>query len=393
VIAKVKINFDMQITYFFRVIERSIKLSIVRLTLLSLSLFSLSFSLLSQAKEINLNDVQMIGSHNSYKKPLNPQMKILIAEQDAKKAAQINYSHPDLIKQLALGLRHFEIDIVKDPEGGKFAYPEGEKLTQQTILTSAERAKLNLPGFKVIHIPDLDFKSHCVLFQKCLDELLQFSKEQPNHLPIVILMNLKESSTKIANATPVLSFDTEDYDELDKVLLTTFGDKLITPNEIKGQYSSLEQAVLTKGWPSINEARGHFLFILDGKPHQLEKYRKGHQSLKDRALFGSYPAGEPEAALMIRNNPAKSFEEIKQLVAKGYLVRTRADSGAGSMSKMTDVKLQTERAFYSGAQIISTDFYPGAPQVLSYDFFVGFNQGKLYRCNHKVRKEKCELGD
>jgi hypothetical protein len=387
-LAKVRINFEMMITCFFSVMKRSVKLIIIHLTSLSIT-----FSLLSQAEEFKLNDIQMIGSHNSYKKSLNTEILALIAKQDAKKAAQINYSHPSLIKQLTIGLRHLEIDIVKDPEGGKFAYPVGEKLTQQVILTSAEREELNLPGFKVLHIPDVDFSSHCVLFQKCLDQLIQFSNEHPNHLPIVILMNLKESRTKLVDATPVLPFTAEDYDELDNVLLTAFKDKLITPNEIKGQYTTLEQAVLENGWPPIDKTRGRFLFILDGKSHQLNTYRNDHLSLKDRALFASYPEGEPEAALMIRNNPVTSLEEIKRLVDKGYLVRTRADSGAGSMSKTADVKLRTEQAFESGAQIISTDFYLGAPQVLPYDFVVGFKHGMLYRCNHKVRKEKCELAD
>lgn len=384
---KVKISFDIKLTYFISMIKRSIKLSTVSLILLSL------FSLCIQAKEISLNDIQMIGSHNSYKKPLNPKIYHLIAKHDANKAAQINYSHPTLVKQLQLGLRHFEIDIVKDKSGGKFSYPKGETLTQQTILTPAERKQLDKPGFKVMHIPDLDFGSHCILFQSCLAQLVKFSKQQPDHLPIVILMNLKESSTKLVNATQVLPFLSEDYAELDTVLLSTFGEKLITPDEIRGKYTNLEQAVLNEGWPLLKETRGRFLFILDGKPHQLEAYRNKHKSLKGRAMFGSYSEGEPEAALMIRNDPVKSLEEIKQLVNKGYLVRTRADGGAGSNSKTTDVKLRTEQAFASGAQIISTDFYSGAPQVLPSNYVVGFKQGMLYRCNQKVRKGECKLGN
>jgi hypothetical protein len=204
-------------------------------------------------------------------------------------------------------------------------------------------------------------------------------------------MNLKESNTKLINGAQVLAFDTQDYRDLDKVLLSTFGDKLITPDEIRGQHVSLEQAVLNKGWPTISDARGHFLFILDGKAHQLSAYRSGHKSLEGRAMFGSYAEGEAEAAFMIRNDPVKYAAQIKQLVKKGYLVRTRADSGAGSGSQTADVKLRTEQAFASGAQIISTDFYPGAPQVLPSDYFVSFKQGMLYRCNQRVGKLPCEL--
>jgi hypothetical protein len=345
----------------------------------------------SQTEEIKLNDIQIIGSHNSYKRPLHPKILELIAKHDSKVAAHINYSHPSITNQLQLGLRHLEIDIVKDPDGGKFSHPKAEELTRQTILTAAERTELKTPGFKVMHIPDLDFSSHCILFQSCLDELVAFSNEQPNHLPLVVLMNLKESSSKLIDGTQLLAFNADDYADLDKVLLTTFGEKLITPNSVRGQYASLEQAVLNKGWPSLNDSRGRFLFILDGKSPQLDIYRSGHPSLSGRAMFASYPEGQPEAALMIRNNPLKNLEQIISLVEKGYLVRTRADGGAGSDTKTANVKLRAEKAFASGAQIISTDFYPGAPQELPSDYVVSFKQGMLYRCNQKVRKTPCKL--
>jgi hypothetical protein len=388
---KVKISFDIKLTYFINMVKQTIRLSTVSLIVFNF-LISLFFSSI-QAKEISLNEIQMIGSHNSYKQALNPKVLALITKENAKKAAQINYSHPSLVKQLQLGLRHFEIDIVKDKFGGKFSYPKAEALIKQTILTPEERKQLDKPGFKVMHIPDLDFSSHCILFKSCLEQLNGFTKQNPEHLPIIILMNIKESSTSLIDGAQVDAFSHEDYLELDNVLLSTFGDKLITPDEIRGEYTSLEKAVLNKGWPSLEETRGRFLFILDGKHHQLEAYRHNHKSLKDRVMFGSYPEGEPEAALMIRNNPIKSAVHIKELVEKGYMVRTRADSGAGTNSKTTDVKLRTEQAFASGAQIISTDFYLGAPQSLPSGFVVSFKQGMLYRCNRRVGEEECELGN
>ena len=346
-----------------------------------------------EPEELSLNNLQIIGSHNSYKRALNPEILTLVAKTNAKKVAQINYSHPSLNKQLQLGLRHFEIDIVKDPTGGRFSFPEGERITQQTIITSKERELLGKPGFKVMHLPDIDFSSHCILFQGCLDELIAFSKKEPDHLPIVVLMNLKESGTKLPNATEVLPFEASDYVQLDEVLLKTFGKKLITPSEIKGKYTTLEQAVLNKGWPTLHDSRGRFLFVLDGKPAQLEMYRNGYESLQGRSMFASYEEGQAEAALMIRNNPVKKIDDIKQLVNKGYLVRTRADSGAGTLSKTKDVKFRTEHAIKSGAQIISTDFYLGAPQSLPSGFVVSFKQGMLYRCNQKVGEALCKLGN
>lgn len=344
-----------------------------------------------EASSIKLNDIQMIGSHNSYKRALHPKIHQLIAQHDSRAAARINYSHPSLPEQLQLGLRHFEIDIVKDPAGGKFTDPLAETLTQQQVLTNQEKALLKQPGFKVMHIPDVDFSSHCILFQTCLDELVTYSNQHPTHLPIVVLMNLKESNSKLFDGVPVLAFDKADYAELDQVLFNTFAEKLISPDSVRGNFATLEQAVLQQGWPSLQQSRGKFLFILDGKSPQLEIYRDGHKSLQGRAMFGSYAQGQPEAALMIRNNPVTQAKQIRALVEQGYLVRTRADSGAGSDSKTADVKLRTEQAITSGAQIISTDFYPGAPQVLPSDFVVSFKHGLLYRCNQRLGRSPCEL--
>ncbi|MEO9947303.1 MAG: Ca2+-dependent phosphoinositide-specific phospholipase C [Paraglaciecola sp.] len=338
-----------------------------------------------------LNHIQMVGSHNSYKGPLDPKIKALVAEKDAAAVAKIDYSHPPFITQLAMGMRHFEIDIVKDPQGGKFAKPLGERLTNQHILSERQLTELKKPGFKVMHIPDIDFISHCILFEGCLNALLHFSNSNPRHLPIVILMNFKGNGNRFINGTPVLPFNRNDYEEVDNILFETFGDKLITPDEVRGDHKTLEEGALNGGWPLLEVARGRFLFILDGKPEERETYREHHPSLSGRALFSSYLPGEAEAAFMVRNNAIKQFDEIKELVKLGYMVRTRADSGQGSDSKIDDVKVRTKSAIDSGAQIISTDFYPSAPQKLSDDFSVSFKGHKLNRCNPLFLETYCLL--
>ena len=39
--------------------------------------------------------------------------------------------------------------------------------------------------------------------------------------------------------------------------------KLITPDNVRGSYETLENAVLSHAWPSLEEARGRFMFVLD----------------------------------------------------------------------------------------------------------------------------------
>lgn len=53
-------------------------------------------------------------------------------------------------------------------------------------------------------------------------------------------------------------------------------------------------------------------------------YITGHPSLKGRVMFACADPGTPEAAMMIRNNLKDAT--ISDLVKKGYIVRTRADS-------------------------------------------------------------------
>ncbi len=38
---------------------------------------------------------------------------------------------------------------------------------------------------------------------------------------------------------------------------------MITPDDVRGKYSSLKEAVLKQGWPELDRVKGKFLFVLD----------------------------------------------------------------------------------------------------------------------------------
>lgn len=63
--------------------------------------------------------------------------------------------------------------------------------------------------------------------------------------------------------------------------------------------------------------------------------------------------GTPEAAVMIRNGSKEPG--IKELVEKGYIISTRADSDT-KQARVNDRSF-IETACNSGAQIITTDYY------------------------------------
>ena len=71
-----------------------------------------------------------------------------------------------------------------------------------------------------------------------------WSENHPNHEPIYITMNAKDDTiTKPEKFTP------EVYDHLDNIFLSILGkQKLIIPDDIRGNFPTLEEAVLKKGW-------------------------------------------------------------------------------------------------------------------------------------------------
>src|SRR5579863_8731368 len=77
--------------------------------------------------DLTINQVQVIGSHNSYKKAIEPALFRLIMAKDSVHAPAIEYSHVPLSEQLDLGLRNLEIDVYADEKGGKYAHPKGLK--------------------------------------------------------------------------------------------------------------------------------------------------------------------------------------------------------------------------------------------------------------------------
>jgi hypothetical protein len=46
------------------------------------------------------------------------------------------------------------------------------------------------PGLKVMHVPDIDYRSVCATFRACLEEVRAWSDRNPDHLPLLVMMNL-----------------------------------------------------------------------------------------------------------------------------------------------------------------------------------------------------------
>lgn len=334
-----------------------------------------------QIQKEALNQIQVIGSHNSYKIPIEQPLWEYLFEHDSRTAESLQYGHPSLTEQLNLGLRNLELDIFHDPLGGRFANPGGIEIVKKrgaVPLPFDEKKILEQPGLKMFHVQDIDFRSHQLLFKNGLKELKKWSDKNLNHTPIIILINAKDS--QVPQTKKPLPFTTAALDSIDIEIKSVFPlEQLITPDMVRGDFPSLENAILEKGWPELGLVKGRFLFVLDEKKEKIDRYIKNHPSLKNRMLFVNSPEGNPEAAFRIINDPVKDFDYIKELVAKGYMVRTRADAGTKEARTMDYNRFEKAKA--SGAQVISTDYYVPS-QLFPSEFQIIFKDSSYERMNN-----------
>jgi len=330
--------------------------------------------------DLPINRVQVIGSHNSYKQAMDTALFSMLKERKPEVARSLEYSHIALSAQLDLGLRNLEIDAYADTKGGRYAHPKGLQWEAAAHPPAYDPGgEMMKPGFKIFHVQDLDFRSNCPSFAGCLKELKAWSDRHKDHYPIYITMNAKDEEIQMPGYTVPEKFGPLVFDLLDKEILDNLGRQyLITPDDIRGRYPTLESAVLAGHWPTMGEARGKFIFILDEKGEKRADYIRGHPSLKDRVLFADADPGTPEAAFLILNDPEKEEEaaRIREMVRKGYMVRTRAD--ADTEEARRNDKSRFRAACQSGAQIITTDYYNRSAFFPS-DYTVRFSDGKYIR--------------
>ena len=99
-------------------------------------------------------------------------------------------------------------------------------------------------------------------------------------------------------------------------------------------------------------------------------------------MFVNAPVGAAESAIRIINDPKRSFDEIRDMVRAGYIVRTRAD--ADTIEARNNDTSRREAAFASGAQIITTDYYlPAAGFATDYQVTLpdSASSTSAWRCN------------
>lgn len=331
---------------------------------------------------LKLNQIQVIGTHNSYHAGIAPNESKLWQAKYTDAFKGLDYQHQPLAQQFDSGVRQIELDIFADTKGGLYAHPSGPVMVAAAHLPPDADfdpgGVMAKPGFKVMHVQDVDYRSVCQPFTACLQQVRQWSHAHPDHIPIFILVETKEGEMpENLHLTVPEPFTSSTFDALDAEIRSVFSpQELIVPDDVRGHYDTLNQAVLAGNWPTLAAARGKVIFLMDQHPVG-PLYLEGHPSLRGRVLFTNADPGQPDAAFIERNEGPAA--DISALVRQGYLVRTRTDADTKE-ARANDTSTR-DAMMASGAQLLSTDYPVNEPARWDGHFVVALPGNAVARCN------------
>jgi len=279
---------------------------------------------------LRVNHLQAVGTHNSYHSA------------PGFGRPEWDYAHPPLWEQGLLGVRQFELDLA----------------------WSEER-----DAYDVFHIPIVDMETSCATLRGCLWAQRVWSDSRPGHHPILTLLEVKDRPPDDPSEVQ------RRLDELAAAVLDVWPrDRLITPDDLRGDAATVRDAVRGVGWPVLAGLRGRAIYVLHSR--SMVDRLTGGEDVPGGVLvpdaFGN--TSRPYAAFHSMNDPFDP--RIPEVVAQGFLVRTRADAD-GFEARANDVT-RRDQALASGAQFVSTDWPTPHPDT---GYVVVMPGGTPSRCN------------
>ncbi len=306
------------------------------------------------SEPLRLQHIQVIGTHNSYHIGPN-RLELAIMMAVTPRAKMWDYTHPPLDVQLERGVRSFELDLYWTTR-----------------------------GWEVYHVPLIGEGTTCRFLHQCLERVASWSAGNPGHVPISLLLEIKDSEAPAA-MPPALPIGQAALLLLDGLLRDAFGGALLEPDEVRQGKPTLREAVETLGWPRLDEVRGGVLAILHERGSNRDAYLQGAASLEGRAMFVNSSEGAPHAATFVKDGP--SDDAIPRLARQNYLIRTRADAGLVQAERGDTSR--RDQALASGAHILSTDFPYGSMHPET-GYIVAFEGDAPARCNPVTAPEACD---
>ncbi|WP_213453254.1 phosphatidylinositol-specific phospholipase C1-like protein [Rhizomonospora bruguierae] len=345
--------------------------------------------------DLRMNQIQFMGAHNAYHREMQGVELAESLKIDPGYPQWGYYSHvsiPDMLGRQ--NVRAVELDLLPDPKGGLYRHPLPR---QRAGLGPIEDPAMAAPGMKVLHVADQDYNSTCRTLVSCMRQVKTWSAANPGHVPIIFQLELKQTDDRWEQLGGAASpaWDGKLLDDIDHEIRSVFAeDQLITADDLRRPGLTLEQSVLTYGWPRLDQVRGKVLFFFDnGGPGAIrDLYTAGRPNLEGRAVFTQGRPGSPDAAITMVNDPRGGNEAaIRDLVQRGYLVRTRSDEPLQTVKAAEFSRV--EIALRSGAQLVTTDF-PTVGMAARYDsdFVAELPGGVAVRCNPVSAPANCHDG-
>jgi len=324
--------------------------------------------------DLRLDQVQVLGSHNSYHRFLFDAPRQALEQSLPALAEQLDYEHPPLPEQFDLGVRQIELDIVDDPRGGKYAAP-----TTGDYPNLPRDPVMRTPGFKVIHFPGLDTNSSCLTLVQCLRLVGDWSAAHPGHVPIAVYLENKDGT-----------FDADRLARLEAEIRAAIPrEQLLTPDDVRGDAATVGDAVRERGWPAVDGIRGRIWLFVPGAAFRdvaLTRY----PGLRGALVFTGAEPGAPDAAVALVDDPVADGPAISAAVREHMMVRTRTD--ADTREARTGDTAKRDTALASGAQLVSTDYERPDPRFGT-GYVVRIPGGTPGRCNPVTAPPGCRPRD
>jgi hypothetical protein len=233
---------------------------------------------------------------------------------------------------------------------------------------------------------------------ECLGQIETWSSSNPDHLPMMVMVETKGDDLRSGDSDFGVDIDAlgvdfsrplemtpELFDDLEAEVLSVFAEEqVITPDDVRGDADTLEEAVLDGGWPTIADSRGKVMFSLVDTGESRDLYTAGAPSLEGRLFFTSSEPGRPDAAFLRFDDSLDDQPGLDEAAAAGYLIRTRTDE-PGIHARDNDATLR-DSALASGAHHLSTDYYVADPDT---GFVVALPGGVVARCNPVTAPATC----
>lgn len=299
---------------------------------------------------MKFNELSFIATHNSYQKDGTEATKQIFRNLSKLTFGLVDETKPlfeseTLTQQFNNGIRSIEIDVEAVVKKGK-------------------------TSFVCMHMPVWGAGTTCYDFALAMKEIYMWSENNPNHLPITIIIEPKKWALPVNG---MKSFNAEYAKELDSVLRDTLKEKLFTPADMLRDYASFEEMRLNDDWCKVSDMLGKVLVLLhEGK--STEGYIAADTSIRTQAMFPMLRYGNKDddnASFLLMNDPDDAVNYSEEIIDRYKLViRTRAD-------EYLKVSEETrEKAVQSRAQIVSTD-YPA--KAFPTDDVFSFTNGKTIR--------------